>query len=329
MTITNPVGEISLVTLGGTISMQNIDGLAVPVLDADGVAGLLGADHGLRCVEVARVGGSQVDFEHLRALTSAISELVISATTGVIVTTGTDSIEETAAWLTYTGPWPVPVVITGSMLPGGEPDGDAPANLNLALAAVRAEITTEPVVAFAGRTWLGRAAQKVSGTELDAFATPGRGPLAVVNENGGLTMLTRPPRPATTLGPPGAILAPVPLVVAAMGADGDHLRRVAADQPAVVVGGNGAGNLPPALAEAAVDVAASGTLVAVATRVADAKAGAVYGYPGSGGRLVSAGVVLTPGMTPHQLRVFLSLAHSQTPRPHDLRSALLDHLETL
>ncbi|MEV6213490.1 asparaginase domain-containing protein [Nocardia sp. NPDC051833] len=318
----------TLFTLGGTISMRLVDGLAVPTLDADGVAGLLGGTPPVTAVEIARVGGSEVDFTHLRALHAAMTAAVAGGSGGLIVTTGTDSIEEVAAWLTYTGPWTVPVVVTGSMTPGGEPGSDALANLRAAVAAVATPVSTEPVVAFAGALWLGRGVQKVSGTGLAAFATPGRAALGVVT--GTAIAVEQPaPAPASTLGAPGAVIARVPLVGASMAADDTALRAVAAGADAVVVAGNGAGNLPPALAAAAAELAAAGTLVVVATRAADSRTAAVYGYRGGGGLLVEAGVLLADRITPHQVRVFLTVAVSRGLTGPALRTALTEHLESL
>lgn len=322
-------GPVSLLALGGTISMRLVDGRAVPSLGAGGIAALLGTGHGLRCVDVTRVGGSQVDFGHLHALTEAVGACEDSGAGGAIVTTGTDSIEEVSAWLTYTGPWSIPVVVTGAMRPGAEPGGDARANLSAALAAVRAPLTREPMVAFAGRIWLGRAVQKVSGTGPDAFATPGVPALGNVDEHGVVRVLTAEPTPATTLGVPGTPGIPVPLVTAAIGAGGDLLEHAGEGAHAVVVAGNGAGNLPPAMADAAVGLVASGTTVAVATRAADACTDPLYGYPGAGGRLADAGVILTSGMTPHRARVFLGLAIAHGWSGTDLRTVLRDHLESL
>ncbi|MGW0327110.1 asparaginase [Nocardia sp. NPDC003183] len=330
----------TLFTLGGTISMRLVDGLAVPTLDAVGVARLLGGDPVLDAVEVARVGGSEVDFDHLRDLHAAMTAAQHRGSTGLIVTTGTDSIEEVAAWLTYTGPWTVPVVVTGSMEPGGEPGSDAVANLRAALAAVDTPVSSEPVVAFAGAIWLGRGVQKVAGIGLDAFATPGRPALGQVKgpaarsasatKEGAVVTAEHPaPAPATVLGPPGARIARVPLVGAALGADDLALRAVAVDADAVVIAGNGAGNLPPALACTAIELAAAGTLVVVATRAADSRTAAVYGYRGGGGRLVEAGIVLADHITPHQVRVFLTVAVSRGLTANAVRSTLIHHLESL
>lgn len=43
---------------------------------------------------------------------------------GIVVTTGTDSIEEVAAWLAYRERWPVPIAVTGAMVVGERPDSD-------------------------------------------------------------------------------------------------------------------------------------------------------------------------------------------------------------
>lgn len=322
------MAAIALLALGGTISMRMVDGLAVPALDAAQVAGLLGGTDDVVAVDVARVGGSEVDFTHLRALATTLDDVRSRGVAAAIVTTGTDSIEETAAWLTYSGPWDIPVVVTGSMRPGGEPGGDAAANLAAAAAVARTPITSEPVVVFAGKVWLGRGAQKVSGTELQAFDSPGRPPLGFVAD-GVVRTVSPPPSPARALGRPGALFTDVPLLTAPLGTGGGLLETAAEGAAAVVLAGNGAGNLPPEIADTAVSLASSGVLVAVATRAADARTNPLYGYPGAGGQLARDGVIVADGITPHQLRVYLTLAVSQGRRGAALRTALTQHLESL
>ncbi|MCE5292850.1 MAG: asparaginase, partial [Nocardiaceae bacterium] len=255
---------IELVTLGGTISMAVTEGgLATPQLDAAGIADLAGVhDVEFRTSPIAQLGGSELTFDHLRAVSRRLAELADVG--GVIVVTGTDSIEEVAAWLTYTGPWPYPVAVTGSMLPGAEPGSDAAANLRGAIDAVRLGCWTEPVVVFAGKVLLGRRVQKVSGTLVDAFDTPGF-PLLARRESHGWRVMERPAA-ATTLGPPGGHAVKVALVTAYMGADGHAIDCAAQASDAVVVAANGAGNLPVGMADAVIRLVRDGRLIVVGTR---------------------------------------------------------------
>lgn len=318
---------IELVTLGGTISMAVTEGgLARPQLDAAGIADLAGVhDVEFRTSPIAQLGGSELTFDHLRALSRRLGELADVG--GAIIVTGTDSIEEVAAWLTYAGPWPFPVAVTGSMLPGAEPGSDAAANLRGAIDAVRLGCWPEPVVVFAGKVLLGRRVQKVSGTLVDAFDTPGF-PLLARRESHGWRVIERP-EAATTLGPPGDKAVKVALVTAYLGADGHAIDCAAQASDAVVVAANGAGNLPVGMADAVIRLVRDGRLVVVGTRANDSRTAPVYGYPGGGGQLVAADVPVVGGMTPHQIRVFLAVALSQGRTGADTLHQLRAHVDSV
>jgi L-asparaginase len=96
-----------------------------------------------------------------------------------------------------------------------------------------------------------------------------------------------------------------------MGADGYVIDCAAQTSDAMVVAANGAGNLPVGMADAVIRHVRDGRLIVVGTRANDSRTAPVYGYPGGGGQLVAADVPAVGGMTPHQIRVFLTVALSQ------------------
>ncbi len=324
----NEANRPALLALGGTISMAIQDRLAVPAMGAREIAAHAGLSGAVSPHDVARVGGSEVDLSHLTQLTEAARVAVAAGAPGIIVTTGTDSIEEVSCWLTLTGPWSVPIVVTGSMRAGSLTDTDAIANLRLALGAIEKPVCSDPVVAFAGRIWLGRAAQKTRGIELAAFLTPGKAPLAVL-EAGELVRSSVTVTPVAGFGPPPGPLPPIPLVTVFLGDDGALLRHAAKGVVAIVVAGNGAGNVPPAVAAVMLDLIGEDVLVALATRAHDSRVEAVYGYPGGGGLLAREGAVLCDGLTPHHARLALAVAASGGARGAALRDRFTTYLDSV
>lgn len=308
---------IHLLGLGGTISMRETDRGAIPALDAaelSGVEGFSGVSG------LALVGGSEVDFEILERLVSRARELVADGADGIVVTTGTDSVEEVAAWLSYRQSWQVPVVVTGSMLPGSRPDSDGRANLADAFAVASSGADIDPVVVFAGKIFHSREVVKISGLNRDAFGAPGRGPVGHVAA-GEVRWHRRTDR-GTSHGEPRGVLSPVPIVLAALGDDGSVLRVAGEGSPAVVVAANGAGNLPPGQAAAAADLIDAGTLVVIATRAADGRVAPIYGYPGGVAGLVSRGAELADGISPHRARLLVTLGVAQERSPEELRQLI-------
>jgi L-asparaginase len=320
--------ELLLLALGGTISMRIVGDLAVPALGAAELVRLAGIE--AAACDLATVGGPQLDFPLLRRVVLAIRDAERTGACGVLVTLGTDAIEEVGAFLAYCGPYRLNLVITGAMLPGGEPDSDGPANLRDAAAIARGPRLPEPVVVFAGTVALAREVVKVSGLDRDAFASPTTPSWSVaeVLAAGGLT---GPPAPAALLGDPGLRTEEVPIVVSAMSV-GDSLSGGSGKTPktpAVVCVASGAGNLAPEACAIAQAALADGAVVGIATRALDRRLTAAYGYPGGSGTLVAAGAVLAEGMTAFRLRVFLLIAISQGLRGPALAAALRAHVASL
>jgi len=311
-----------LLGLGGTISMRDSESGAIPVTGARALAevvdGLAGAE------DVALVGGSEVDFAIFERLVARARELVADGAQGIVVTTGTDSIEEVVSWLAYRENWSVPVVVTGSMILGTRPDSDGRANLADAVAVASSGADIDPVVVFAGKIFDGREAVKVSGVVRDAFDAPGRGAIGYVV--GGRVGWHRTPLRTKAHGDPTASIAPAPVVLAALGDDGALLRAAGAAHPAVVVAANGAGNLPPQQARAAQDVIDDGTLVVITTRAADARVAPVYGYPGGVAELAARGAVLADGITAHRARLLVTLGLAQGLDNQQLRERIADEV---
>src|ERR687896_1025777 len=166
---------------------------------------------------------------------------------GVVVTHGTDTLEEVALLcdLVYAGE--APVVFTGAMRPASALGADGPANLYDAVVVAGASGAEGlgVLVSFAGAVHAARAVRKADSTAPDAFASPRLGPIGRVQE-GRAWMARRverfPPVPVASLD------AVVHIVPAALGADGSlvdaALEAVADGLVGVVLG---AGHTPPPL----------------------------------------------------------------------------------
>src|SRR4051794_41363143 len=103
---------------------------------------------------------------------------------GVVVTHGTDTLEEVALLcdLLYAGD--APIVFTGAMRPASAPGADGPANLldAVAVAGSADAAGLGVLIAFAGRVHAARAVRKADSTAPDAFASPRLGPVRRVEE---------------------------------------------------------------------------------------------------------------------------------------------------
>lgn len=309
-------GGIRLVSLGGTISMTDGPNGATPTRHAYEIAE--GHQQITKSVDIALVGGSEIDFDILRKLTTEIDTAISEGSDGVVITTGTDSIEETAGWIACSGPWPIPIAITGSMLPGARFGSDADANLFDAVAVAGDKRATQPVVVFGGRIFAAHEVLKVSGLERMAFDSPGYGAVGTVLPNG--PDWHRPLTPwRFTLGRPGLEFPTVPILSCALGDDGSMIGFASRISDILVISANGAGNMPPAQSRAAIRAADKGKLVIVTSRAPDSRSAPVYGYPGGSATLRDHDIVIASGLSAHRARVILAIGYSKTMSLDGLR----------
>ena len=135
--------SVAVFGLGRTIAMtQTTDGGVSPALPAPellaAVPGLSDVDAGIRAVDFRQKPGASLSFGDLFELVTAINDALAGGCTGVVVTQGTDTIEEVAYALDLLLPTDAPVVVTGAMRNPTMAGADGPANI---LAAVRVALS--------------------------------------------------------------------------------------------------------------------------------------------------------------------------------------------
>src|SRR5882757_2422086 len=170
---------------------------AVPALDVDellaSVPGLDKVDVELRTIAFRSLPGASVGFDDLTALTELITAEIDAGARGVVVTQGTDTIEETAFFLDTSVLDGAPVVVTGAMRNPSLAGADGPANL-LAAVHVAAAPTSRglgTLVVMADQVHAARRVRKAHTTSTAAFTSPDTGPIGYVVE-GRVRYLARP-----------------------------------------------------------------------------------------------------------------------------------------
>ena len=305
---------IALVFTGGTISMRHDPqrGGAVPSLSGRDILALAPAIERMAEIEVDDWGaypGPHMTTERMWALRNRLVEqLGRRDVHGVVVTHGTDSLEESAYLAARSIVSEKPLVFTGAMRTSSDLGWDGPANLG---AAVRVAASEEArrlgvLVVMNDRIYPALDVTKAHTHMVDAFESPGLGPLGVIDD-GQVVFRRTLPESVPPLDPP-ALGEPVDIVYAWAGADSRLLDSARATACGVVIAAMGRGNVPPGMVEGIERFHAEGKPVVIASRVQRGRVGTTYGYPGGARRLHERGAILAGGRRPQQARIDLMLA---------------------
>jgi len=297
---------VRLLAAGGTIAM--LGERAVPALDASALV-----------EQLPQVAGFHLEAESVLSLPSAHltladgldlarrADAAAARGEGVVLTTGTDTMEEVAmvCALTYGGE--APIVITGANRPGSAPGADGPANLLDAIILARAPAAAGlgVVIAFGGEVHAATTVRKIDSTGPVAFGSPTAGPLGRIVE-GRVWLHATPRRPAPL--DVKRLEHRVSTVSTGLGDDGALLRHAAQSGDGVVLVALGAGHLSPVVLHE-LRIAAERVPVLITCRPdRSSMLFSTYGFPGAERDLRASGAICVPFLSPAAARIALLCA---------------------
>ena len=305
-------GHVVVLSTGGTIaSTHDKTGAVVPTVTGsklvEPLSGTFDKDKlTLEVKDIAKLDSSAMTLDDTDTIIEAVNkELQRDDVDGVVVTHGTDSMEETAIAVDTFQDSDKPVALTGAMRPFDDPDPDGPDNLALAVKTV-----TDPsnkgrgtFIAFADHVIPARGAFKSDTSKADGFA----------NNNG----KKQPQRPkALKCEPLGNTR--VDIIAAYPGAPADLIQRsLDSGAEGIVIEGMGAGNIGDELAQAA-KAAAKKVPVVLTTRVDHGPVEGIYGGASGGATLADAGVISSGALRAPQARMLLAAAITTDTDPAEL-----------
>ncbi len=295
----------------GTLSVESLV-RAAPGLDTLAV---------IRGEQVASIGSQDMnDFVWLKLARRAEELLASPDVDGIVVTHGTDTIEETGYFLGLVLKGAKPVVLVGAMRPATSLSADGPLNLYnaVAVAADPAARRRGVLVVLNDGVHAARDVEKTNTTAVQTFASPDRGRLAEVYYGRTTWLNTRNTRHTTTseFSLTGLDALPrVDIVYASEGVDGMLVRAaVAAGAKGIVLAGVGDGNATAQMITALDEAVKTGVVVVRSTRVGS----------GTVRRNIEVdddahGFVAALELNPQKARVLLRLALTRTSDPREVQ----------
>jgi L-asparaginase len=238
---------------------------------------------------------------------------------GVIVTHGTDTLEETAYLLDLTIKTEIPIVVIGSMKNSSEPDWDGPRNLldAIHICLERNCRNIGVLVCLNGEINAASEVTKTYTDEVDTFHSLDFGALGFVQN--GKVWLNRLPRLLETIDT-RKIETNVDMLTAYAGMN-EKFFRFSADSNVngIVVEALGVGNVPPAAFDGIKYAVEKGIPVVLVSRCPAGETEDVYSYPGAGKHLHNIGVIFSDYLNGQKARIKLMLALGLTGNKEELK----------
>ncbi|WP_072968960.1 asparaginase [Thermoanaerobacter uzonensis] len=306
--------KIVIIFTGGTISMKNDPNLnaAIPSLSGNEILKMVPNIKENSQIEIIQFGNfpsPHLTPELLVNLKLEVENVIKKQQVkGVVITHGTDTIEETAYFLDLTINSEKPIVLTGTMKNSSEIGYDGPSNLIASVITASSEKAKNKgvLVVFNNEIHAARDVTKTHTSSIDTFKSLETGPIGVVDNNRAYfyrNIETRDYIPVDHLEPR------VSLLKVAFGMDDKIIRfLVNSGEKGIIIEGTGRGNVPPKLAEGIEYAISKGVIVVLVSRCPMGRVDASYGYKGGGKHLKSLGVIFGDNLSGQKARIKLMAA---------------------
>ncbi|ADB33804.1 Asparaginase/glutaminase [Kribbella flavida DSM 17836] len=321
--------SVALFTLGGTISVAGGSHRLTGAELTAAVPGLAELGQPLEVQDVEAVPSADLTLATLLDVVDAASKAVSNGATGVVVTQGTDTLEESAFVVDQVWPHPQPFVLTGAMRNSTLAGPDGPANL---LAAARVACSPAArdlgaLVVFNDEVHAARWVRKTHSTSTATFTSPNAGPIGQLVEDQ-VRILTRPARQDGVPGraePADLDATRVALYTVTLDDDGLLLDGLADTHQGLVVAGFGVGHVPSALAPVLGALAERIPVVLTSRTGGGSILRNTYRSVGSESDLLGRGLISGGFLDPYKARVLLRLLLATGEGPEEITAAFAQH----
>jgi len=271
--------------------------------------------------QIASIGSQDMNDDVWLRLARRANELLATpGVDGIVVTHGTDTLEETAYFLDLTVPGDKPVVLIGAQRNASEKDFDGPRNLlNAARVCVSPDARGKgAMIVLNNQVNAAREVAKGHTSSVETFRSGDFGFLGVADAD--RVVFYRAPTRRQHVPLVQDKLPYVEIVAMYGGADGAMIRAaLAAGAKGIVVQALGWGNMNVPMYEAVQEAIGKGVPVVISTRVPTGRVLPVYGFKGGGKTLKEAGAVFADDLSPPKARLLLMLALQTTSKPAEIQ----------
>ncbi|WP_347351248.1 asparaginase [Acetoanaerobium noterae] len=317
--------KVAIIFTGGTISMTVDEkvGAAIPTLTGSQILSMVSNIDKLAEIEVieyAEIPGPHMTIDRLMEIRSLIQDLVKrNDISGVIITHGTDSLEETAYFLDLTINTPKPVVVVGAMRNSSELGYDGPSNLAAAVCTAISPLAMNKgvLVVLNNEVNLAMEVTKTNTLSLNTFQSP-YGPIGTIDTN---DLIVHRDIVTKQFINTDTIENNVYLIKSYLDMDDSLINcAVNAGAKGIVIEAMGRGNLPPKALAGVKYALKNNVVVVIVSRCPSGRVMESYGYEGGGKDLTSMGVVLGGELNGQKARLKLMVALGYTDDIDEIRN---------
>jgi L-asparaginase len=319
---------VAVLSTGGTIASKHdpLKGGYLPALSGEDLVAAVPAIKKIAQIQVeqiSNISSSDMTPEIWIRLAARVNELLAKPEiAGIVVTHGTNTLEETAYFLDLTTTSTKPVIVVGAERPASDSDSDGPRNL---LDAIRVAIAPEApgkgvMVVMNGQINAARDVTKTNTSQVETFRGLEFGELGVADAQT-VRFYRAPLRRQTIAVDSKTQLGSVAIVMSYAGADGLVIRSMLRDGAVqgLVIAGLGLGGVPGSMFDAIQEARARGIPVVISTRVPTGRVFPLSANKGSALTLKQIGCVLADNLSPQKARILLMLALTKTREPEALQ----------
>lgn len=304
--------SITVLSTGGTIASTPAEDGATPSKNGvDLIAAVpeIESYANIEAMEVVQTPSFDMDIESLTALAEQTRTAVDHGADGIVITHGTDTMEESAYYLDLVLDLSEPVVFTGSQRRSDETSPDGPSNLHTAVRAASHERFRGEggvYIAFDEELHAARDVTKGHTSALSAFVSPDKCPVARFTREG-VRVHRSPGSRSNSIGVT-TTSADVSMVKTGISVGEQQLNdALEAGIDGIVVEGTGLGNTTSALGDAIGEALEANVPVVITSRCQGGAVAPVYGTPGGGQTLRSHGIIDGGDLPAHRARLKLML----------------------